>query len=156
MTTHAFDTGRPFWIAAAVLFGITGALLAPGCDARDVSAGEMSAAARSGGATIERQVAELEKQVTDSDRGAQREIEQARANSEKLPVASRDRLTEAIERAEQARDEANDRLDELKDSGTSHYEARRARVVDALNELEQARHDVVAALSGGEPSLSDG
>jgi hypothetical protein len=73
-----------------------------------------------------------------------------------MPVASRDRLTEAIERTVEARDAASNRLDELKSSGGTHWQARRARVVEALDELEDARHDVVAALAGGEPSLSDG
>jgi hypothetical protein len=155
MSTHELDlgTGYLFWIAVALLSGIAGALLALGCDARDVSADEMSAA---GGAAIERQVADLEKQVADSDRGAQREIEQARVDSQKMPVASRERLSEAIERTEEARDEASDRLDELKNSGGTHWQARRARVVEALDQLEEARHDVVAALAGGEPALSDG
>jgi hypothetical protein len=35
MSPHAFDTGRHFWLAAAVLFGVTGALLVPGCSAPD-------------------------------------------------------------------------------------------------------------------------
>jgi hypothetical protein len=155
MRTHEFDqaNGHLPWLAIALLGGIAGALLAVGCDARDVSADEVSA---TGGAAIEREVADLEKQVVDADRGAQREIEQARANSQQMPVASRERLTEAIERTEDARDEASDRLDQLKYSGTARWEARRASVVEALGELEEARHDVVAALAGGEPSLSDG
>ena len=153
MSTHEFDRGRLFWLAALVLFGVAGALLAPGCDAADVRAGEVSAAASP---AIARDVSDLEQQVAEADRGAQREIEQARANSEQMPVASRERLAEAIERTEEARDEAGDRLDELKHSGPTHREERRARVVEALGELEQARHDVVAALAGGEPAHSDG
>ena len=35
MSPHAFDTGRHFWLAAVVLFGVTGALLVPGCGAPD-------------------------------------------------------------------------------------------------------------------------
>jgi hypothetical protein len=35
MSPHAFDTGRHFWLVAAVLFGVTGALLVPGCSAPD-------------------------------------------------------------------------------------------------------------------------
>jgi hypothetical protein len=65
-------------------------------------------------------------------------------------------VSRKIERTEEARGEASERLDELKYSGTSHREARRARVVEALNELDDARHNVVTALSPGEPSLSDG
>jgi predicted nucleic acid-binding Zn-ribbon protein len=148
-----YGTGYSYWIAVACLTGLAGALLASGCGERNVAVDEMSTA---GGAAIEREVADLEQQVAASDRGAQREIEQARANSEKMPVALRENLTEAIERTEQARDEANDRLAELKNSGTRHWEARRARVVEALDDLEDARHDVIAAFSGGEPSLSDG
>jgi acyl-CoA reductase-like NAD-dependent aldehyde dehydrogenase len=153
MGRHEFDRGGPFWAAVAVLFGVTGALLAPGCGDADVSAGEVTAAANP---AIEREVSDLQQQVAEADRGAQREIEQARANSEKMPVAARDRLTDAIERTEEARAEAGDRLEELKNSGGTHWQARRSRVVEALDELEQARHDVVAAFSGGEPSLSDG
>jgi len=155
MNTHTLDlrTGHQFWIAASMLTGLAGALLALGCEARDVSAGELRAASD---VAVERQVADLEKQVADADRGARREIEQARANSQKMPVASRELLAKAIERTEQARGEASDRLEELKDSGGSHWDARRSRVVEALDELEDARHDVVAALAGGEPALSDG
>ena len=153
MGMNEFDRGGPFWLAAVVLFGVTGALLAPGCSDADVSAGELSAAANP---SIEREVSDLQQQVAEADRGAQREIEQARANSENMPVAARDRLSEAIERTEEARDEAGNRLEELKNSGGTHWQARRSRVVEALDELEDARHDVVATFVGGEPSLSDG
>ena len=122
MSAREFDlgTGYLYWVAVAVLTGLAGALLALGCDARNVSSDEVSA---SGSAASEREMADLEKQIVASDRGAEREIAQARANSEKMPVASRDRLAEAIERTEEARDEASDRLDELKQSGTRHWEA---------------------------------
>ena len=46
MSTHEFDSGRHFWLAATVLAALTGALLAPGCDARNFSAGEASEPAR--------------------------------------------------------------------------------------------------------------
>jgi hypothetical protein len=155
MSTHELDLakGHLLWIAVALLGGIAGALLAVGCNARDVSADEVSAA---GGSAIEREVADLEKQVADSDRGAQREIDQARANSAKMPVASRERLADAIERTEEARDQASERLEEFEHSGAALRETHRALVVEALNDLAEARHDVVAALAGGEPSLSDG
>jgi len=154
MSTHDLDlnTGHGFWIATALLSGIAGALLALGCEAREVAANEP----RLEVVAIEHQVTDLEQQLAAADRGAKREIEQARANSKKMPVASREKLADAIDRTEDARDQASDRLDELKHSGAAHFEARRARVVDALNELAEARHDVVAALAGGQPSLSDG
>ena len=155
MSTHGLDlrTDHHLWIAGIVLGGLAGALLALGCDARDVSASEMSASADS---AIQSEVADLEKQVVDADRGAQREIEQARENSQQLPIASRERLEQAIERTEEARGDASDRLEELKYAGPRHWDARRARVEEALSELNKARHEVVATLAGGEPSLSDG
>jgi DNA anti-recombination protein RmuC len=155
MSTHDLDLrrGGPFWIAAVLLAGMAGGLLALGCEARDVSANEAQVR---DGVAIEREVADLEKQLVDADRGARREIEQARKSSQKMPVASREALADAIERTEDARDEASDRLAELKKAGAAHWDQRRARVVEALEELADARHDVVASLAGGEPSLSDG
>jgi len=154
MHTHRLDSrkNRQVWIGATVLAIGTGALLATACDARDMSVGATAAE----NAEIQGEVADLDQQVAAADRAAQREIDQARASSEDMPVALRERLAAAIERTEDARGEASARLDELKESGGSHWAARRARVVEALGDLEEARHEVVAALAGGEPSLSDG
>ena len=57
MSTNELDPARGhlLWIAVALLGGIAGALLAVGCNARDVSADEVSAA---GGSAIEREVAD--------------------------------------------------------------------------------------------------
>ena len=167
MNTHRHDSGssRPIWIGATMLAIGTGALLATACDARETSvgAGETSVGAAIAAGTAENQtpeiqseLADLDQQFTAADRAAKREIEQANANSENMPVALRERLAAAIERTQDARGEASERLEELKNSGGSHWASRRARVVEALGELEEARHEVVAALAGGEPSLSDG
>ena len=148
------------WIFGLVLSGITGALLATGCEAqgdvRDLAAVPYREAAREERDSDRVEVADLGKAVAEADHSAGREIEQARKNANKMPVAARERLDAAIERVESARDEANDRLDDLKGSGNVGNDTMRQRVIDALDQLNAARHDVVAALAGGQPSLSEG
>src|SRR5947207_11653186 len=97
------DNRIDVWIFGLALSALTGALLAVGCDARG-DADDLGTAPYREGARKERaaspsheqQIADLDKEVADADRGAQREIEQARKNSEKMPVASRERLEAAI------------------------------------------------------------
>jgi hypothetical protein len=144
------------WVLGLALSAMTGALLATGCEARG-DAGDLGA-----GAYTKKQHAEplrggdLGKAVAEADRGAQREIEQAQKNSALLPVEARERLAAAIDRAEDARDEANHRLDELNRAGAARGDDQRERVIEALDELSAARREVVSALAGGQPSLSDG
>jgi hypothetical protein len=48
-----------------------------------------------------------------------------------------------------------ERLGELERADKPEWDARQ-RVIDALQELANARHDVVAAFAGGEPALPQG
>jgi hypothetical protein len=48
-----------------------------------------------------------------------------------------------------------ERLNELQRANKPDWEARQ-RVIDALQELANARHDVVAVFAGGEPALPQG
>ena len=155
------ETGR-IWLGAAVLAAISGALLTSGCGMRD-EASEASAAAvgaqvreaRAGGDRSD-QLADLEARVDEAQRGAKQEIEQARKQSEDYPVAAREQLTIAIERTESAREDVSDRLDELKRANDAGWDVSRRRVIEALEELADARREVVAAFAGGEHNLSDG
>jgi len=102
-----------------------------------------------------RQLDGIESTAAKARRGARLEIEQAREQSKDFPVAAREKLTSAIERSERARAEVGERLNELQRANKPDWEARQ-RVIDALQELANARHDVVAVFAGGEPALPQG
>ena len=99
------------------------------------------------------QLDDIESTAAKARSGARLEIEQAREQSKDFPVAAREKLTFAIERAERARAEVDERLNELKRADKPDWDASRQRLIDALQELANARHDVVAAFAGGEPAL---
>jgi hypothetical protein len=151
-----------FWFAAGALALFCGGLLTLGCERRDattdVSAAAVREDARVARATesdyMKQQIASLESEVAQAQRDAQKELEQARAKSDAIPVAAREKLSAAIERTEGARANVGERLDELKSASESGWDSSRKRVVEALEELNEARRDVVAAFAG-EPTTTD-
>ena len=160
--SHDFRSGH-LWVAAGVLALLSGGLLTLGCDRRDatpdVSAAAVREEAREARATetdyMEQQVASLESKAATAQREAQQEIEQARAKSEQFPVAAREKLDLAIERTEGAREDVSERIGELKRASDAGWDLSRQRVVDALENLSEARHDVMAAFAGGDPARTD-
>jgi len=144
------------WISAGVLAAVTGALLTIGCERRDdtpdVSAADVREETREAGATArdytKQQLAELEDRFTAVERDTAREMDEARERAKDVPEATREQLNAAIEHIETARDNARARLDDLKEAGEAGWETARQRAVDALDELSEARREVVAALKG--------
>ena len=96
----------------------------------DVSAADVREETREAGATArdytKQQLAELEDRFTAVERDTAREMDEARERAKDVPEATREQLNAAIE----------------------HIETARQRAVDALDELSEARREVVAALNG--------
>ena len=149
------------WASAGILAAVAGALLTFGCERRDdytpdVSASGVREAARDTGEAagdyVKREIAELEDRFTAAERDTARETEEARARAKELPEETREQMNAAVERIETARDNARERLDELKQAGKDDWDTARQRAVDALDELSEARREVVAALKGERPT----
>jgi chemotaxis regulatin CheY-phosphate phosphatase CheZ len=144
------------WITAAALSAMAGGLLTLACERRDetpdVSANNTREEAREAvdvaSDTMRKQVADLERSFATAEREAKQEVEQARNKAQDLSADARERLDAAIERTETARDNASDRIDELKEATHESWDNTRQRVADALEELSEARHEVAAALRG--------
>jgi DNA anti-recombination protein RmuC len=145
------------WICTGLLAGVAGGLMTLGCERRDepreVAAAPPAAPgpADTGVAAsdaMKRQIAELQRTAATAQNDAQREIDQARDKLAALPEEARQELNTAIDRAERARDDLSDRVDEIEESGDARWEATRQRVSDAIDELAEARREVAAALRG--------
>ena len=78
---------------------------------------------------------------------AQRETNEARRELADLPQAARDRLAGAIDRVERAGEALGDELEALERTGEQSWETTQQRVSDALDELAEARREVMAALA---------
>jgi hypothetical protein len=149
-------TRTTIWMCTGLLAGISGGF-ALGCERREEPRDVAAAPAVPGSATdtsapaseaMKRQLAELRRSADTAQRDAQREIEQAREKVAAMPDEARQGLDTAIDRAERARDDLSDRIDELEEAGEARWEATRQRVSDAIDELAEARREVAAALSG--------
>jgi DNA anti-recombination protein RmuC len=151
MNTNRID----LWLFATLLAAVTGGMLALGCERRDeptdVAAAPIREEARDSRIDtdyMKRQLAELERSGDAAQRDAKRDIDQARDKVQELPEETRQELSEAIARAESARDNLSDRLDELKEATDERWEDTRQRFSDALSELAEARREVAAAMRG--------